>query len=391
MGRSRGGGDGCRSGCSFPSPPPSSSSSSSDFEFAVSLSPTSKRPLAWSSQQLCPADELFYKGQLLPLQLSPRITMVRALLLASSSSSASSDTTTTTTTTASRDSNGSTSSSFSAELCAADSSARPSSATDDDNSAARAAAAFYDSFEQPLPPHPPKRGPKYLSSFASRFSSVFLHRGGSKKDHHLADLHDIPLSSSSRSTNYSSSSSSTKEVIKKYVKKVKPLLYEKLSSLQQIRQQQQQQNQHQQNRNNKAFTFSIRKDKSAAKRASDDRGSDGISDGSGRRSKIIYMHSNSFSGNLKFPRKKSSAASCPSSMRSSPTHSGLLSIGGGVSGGFPDLNPALSSSSLSSASSSSMEELQSAIQGAIAHCKSSMIQAANFQKKSASAAVSNDD
>lgn len=386
MGRSRGGsGDGCRSGCSLPS---SSSSSSSDFEFAVSLSPTSRRPLALSSQQLCPADELFYKGQLLPLQLSPRITMVRALLLASSSSSASSDTTTATT--ASRDSNGSTSSSFSAELSAADSSARPSSATDDDNSAARAAAAaFYESFEQPLPPHPPKRGPKYLSSFASRFSSVFLHRGGSKKDHHLADLHDIPLSSSSsssRSANYSSSSSSsTKEVIKKYVKKVKPLLYEKLSSLQQIRQQQ---NQHdQQNRNKKSFTFSIRKDKSAAKRANGDRGSDGISDGSGRRSKIIYMHSNSFSGNLKFPRKKSSAASCPSSMRSSPTHSGLLSIGGGVSGGFPDLNRALSSS----ASSSSMEELQSAIQGAIAHCKSSMIQTANLQKKSASAAVRNDD
>uniref|UniRef100_A0A803N102 Uncharacterized protein n=1 Tax=Chenopodium quinoa TaxID=63459 RepID=A0A803N102_CHEQI len=68
-----------------------------------------------SSAALCPADELFYKGQLLPLHLSPRISMVRTLLLASSSTSSSSDTTTT----ASRDSsssNDSTSSSFAADL-----------------------------------------------------------------------------------------------------------------------------------------------------------------------------------------------------------------------------------------------------------------------------------
>nr|DAD35488.1 TPA_asm: hypothetical protein HUJ06_006128 [Nelumbo nucifera] len=85
-----------------------------------------------ASSNLCPADELFYKGQLLPLHLSPRLSMVRTLLLASSSSSCSNSTTT-----ASRDStygsNGS-SSSFSGDLVLfteCDSS-RPSSVTEED-------------------------------------------------------------------------------------------------------------------------------------------------------------------------------------------------------------------------------------------------------------------
>nr|DAD26452.1 TPA_asm: hypothetical protein HUJ06_027920 [Nelumbo nucifera] len=56
-----------------------------------------------ASSNLYPADELFYKGHLLPLHLSPRLSMVRTLLLASSSSSSCSDSTTT----ASRDSIGS--------------------------------------------------------------------------------------------------------------------------------------------------------------------------------------------------------------------------------------------------------------------------------------------
>lgn len=65
--------------------------------------------------------------------------------------------------------------------------------------------------------------------------------------------------------------------------------------------------------------------------------------------------SHSFSGNLRYPRMRSCVVSCPSSMRSSPTHSGVLRGGRGVYG-----------------SSSSMEELQSAIEGAITHCKRSM-------------------
>ncbi|KAF2284161.1 hypothetical protein GH714_019659 [Hevea brasiliensis] len=78
-----------RSSQTLPSSPSHSfsSSSSSEFEFTISLSPRK------SSTAICPADELFYKGQLLPLHLSPRISMVRTILLASSSTSSSSDTT----------------------------------------------------------------------------------------------------------------------------------------------------------------------------------------------------------------------------------------------------------------------------------------------------------
>ncbi|THU57888.1 hypothetical protein C4D60_Mb03t08320 [Musa balbisiana] len=250
---------------SFPSPYPSSSSSS-DFEFTVSLSPSSKRSCA----QLCPADELFYKGQLLPLHLSPRISMVRTLLASASASASSSSTDTTAT--ASRDSNGSSSSSsFSAAdlfLPECDSS-RHSSITEDE-------IRRFSTAKRP-------GGSKYLSSLATRFS-VFLHRGSKKLDPSSVSNSSVPAPPPpppplpTKRAN-SLSSSSAKEVIKK---------------------------------------------------------------------------------------KKPWAASCPSSMRSSPSHSGLLYIGGG---GFPEPPPALA------LSASSMEELQSAIQGAIAHCKSSMIQA----------------
>ncbi|XP_039135741.1 probable membrane-associated kinase regulator 1 [Dioscorea cayenensis subsp. rotundata] len=241
----------------------SSSSSDSDFEFTVSLSPTT------TYSTLCPADELFYKGQLLPLHLSPRISMVRTLLLSSTSSSSSTDSTTTTAT-ASRDST----SSSSSDLLLPDS-ARPSSATADED-------------PHPLPPPPPKRlltVSHYFSSLASRF----LHRSSSKR-------------------------STPKEVFKKYVKKVKPLFSKKSDDL----------------AARKTFSFS-------------------------------FSHSQSFSGNLRCPRRRTCAGSCPSSMRSSPSHSGLLYAGGT----FP--------APTNSSSSSSMEELQSAIQGAIAHCKSSLV------------------
>jgi hypothetical protein len=87
-----------------PSPSHSfSSSSSSDFEFTIFVSPRK------SSTTLCPADELFYKGQLLPLHLSPCLSMVRTPLASSSTSD----------TTASRNSTGSSNdshSSFNSDL-----------------------------------------------------------------------------------------------------------------------------------------------------------------------------------------------------------------------------------------------------------------------------------
>ncbi|OEL27090.1 hypothetical protein BAE44_0011890 [Dichanthelium oligosanthes] len=368
MGRSRGskqgaGGAGAADAKSFPSPA-SSSASSSEFEFTVTLSPASKQR---SAAQLCPADELFYKGQLLPLQLSPRISMVRTLLLSSASTSSASASDSTSTSNSSRDSNGSTSSSFSADCAAlllpdsAASSSRPSSATEDDrhlHHPLSAAASFAG-----LPPAK-RTGKQYLSSFATRFSSVF-HRGGAP------------------AAKKQPSKSLAKEVIKKYAKKVKPL-YEKLSQIPK--------NQNNVNVNGggisagannqpqqgfkKPFTFSIRK-----KRADDDHAIAAASAVDADVGGGKYAHSNSFSGNLRFPRQKRCAASCPSSMRSSPSHSGLLTFGGAGGVGFPDV-PAAAGAAVASgigvgpvslSTASSMEELQSAIEGAIAHCKNTMV------------------
>lgn len=341
---------------SFPSP--SSSSSSSDFEFTVSLSPSSRR----SSTNLCPADELFYKGQLLPLHLSPRISMVRTLLAASSTSSSSS---TDTTTTASRDSNSSSSSSSSSGvpsdlllLLPECDSSRPSSVTEED---AR--------FKIATSTATTKRN-KYFSSFANRFSSVFLNRGGSKKDlassgiDHL-DYHiptPPPPPPPAKRAN-----STARQVISKYVKKVKPL-YERFSP----KNQNQHINHHQNSQQKKkTFSFSIRRQRDITLSTTCTGTADTIKklheDVDGIYPSTTSHHSHSFSGNLRFPRRKRCAGSCPSSMRSSPTHSGLLRIAGGDNG--PPTPPALVSSS-----SSSMEELQSAIQGAIAHCKNTMIQ-----------------
>ncbi|MQL72394.1 hypothetical protein Taro_004760 [Colocasia esculenta] len=366
-----------RGGGAPPAYPPSpSSTSSSDFEFTVSLSPTSRRT---GAANLCPADELFYKGQLLPLHPSPRISMVRSLLLASSSSSSCSDTT------ASRDSSGSDStvSGFSTESLVLGGgecdSSRPSSVTEEEADTGRVV--------------------------------VVRHHGGGGGGHHGRHKYYSLASLANRKTAAktgaaTSSGSSAKEVFKKYVKKVKPLyekLDQKLSALQQHRSQQQQQKAAaRQELRKKTFSFSVRRgDKSAMERiimsasasrkerdqlAEEEeepgRGSDGGAP--------IYAHG-SFSGNLRYLRRRQSAdaaASCPSSMRSSPSHSGLLyprqrGTGGGAGGGraahFGDVSPAPAAALATSrfppsswSSSSSMEELQSAIQGAIAHCKSSM-------------------
>ncbi|KAJ6806177.1 putative membrane-associated kinase regulator 1 [Iris pallida] len=348
-----------RRGGSFPSP---SSSSSSDFEFTVSVSPSSRR----SCSRQCPADELFYKGQILPLHLSPRISMVRNLLLASSSSASTSSSDTATT--ASRDSNGSSSSSSSAAsaadllllLPAECDSSRPSSVTEEEE-ARRAVISS---------PAAAKRG-KYFSSLANRFSSVFLSRGGSKKDAATAaDLDALPTGGKRANT-------TAKQVIKKYVSKVKPL-YEKLSN------KNPNPNPNPNPKKKKAF-FSIRRERDNITLSSrnlmesmkklDEEEEDG---GASTRG-VFFPQSHSFSGNLRYPRRKRCAGSCPSSMGSSPAHSGLLRVNGGAAGGFPVDHPPLVPSS---SSSSSMQELQNAIQGAIAHCKSAMVQSDHPKKNS---------
>ncbi|KAF6995701.1 hypothetical protein CFC21_012156 [Triticum aestivum] len=358
MGRARAKDAGYGGVKSFPSPA-SSSASSSEFEFTVTQSPGSKQR---SAAQLCPADDLFYKGQLLPLHLSPRISMVRTLLLASASTSSASASDSTSTSNSSRDSNGSTSSSFSTDCAAlllpdsAPSSSRPSSAADDDRhpNLLQGTASYAG-----LPPAK-RTGKQYLSSFATRFSSVFLHRGAAP------------------AAKKPSNKSLAKEVIKKYAKKVKPL-YEKLSQIpkNQNNQPQPQPPAQQQQCFKKPFSFSIRK-----KRGDEDNAAASAAAAEAEASTGKYAHSNSFSGNLRFPRQKRCAASCPSSMRSSPNHSGMLSFGGAGGVGFPDVPAAAAAAmtssigmrpvSLSAASSSSMEELQSAIEGAIAHCKNTM-------------------
>ncbi|KAG2316619.1 hypothetical protein Bca4012_067480 [Brassica carinata] len=279
----------------------SPSSSSSEFEFNISISPRK------ASSSLCPADELFYKGQLLPLQLSPRLSLVRTLGSSSSSDYTSSSS-------AARDSTGSSSSTDSTSsfphlhtppLDCSDSS-RPSSVTDEED-------IFFKQTKK--------------SGFSlSRLSSVF------KKDPKTvsAAATAAPASSVKRM------SSTAKEVIRKYMKKVRPL-YDKLSQKQSI-------------------TVTALKTESSHKDSSNIGGT-------------ALRTESSFSGNLmKYTKRGRCAASCPSSLRSSPSHSGVL-----TRGGFPGQREGNCSSSNNSVSSS-MEELQSAIQGAIAHCKNSMSQ-----------------
>lgn len=309
-----------------------SSSSSSDFEFTISISPRK------SSAALCPADELFYKGQLLPLHLSPRISMVRTLLLSSPSTSSSS-TDTTVTNGGARDSTGSSAdsqSSFISDLAIfpdCDSS-RPSSVTEDDE------------FKRPHNPsssvnqqsHIKKS--KYFS--LSRFSSVFRKDSGKSRD---------PDSMSGSSVKRMSATA--REVIRKYLKKVKPL-YEKLS-------------QKQQQQKRTVMSSELAKTERSVKEAE-------VSWKTGRKETGggAGLLAHSFSGNLRYPRRKRCASSCPSSMRSSPSHSGVLSRSGWPASGGG--RAAGGGGAMYYGDTSSMEELQNAIQGAIAHCKNSLNQ-----------------
>ncbi|KZV39370.1 putative membrane-associated kinase regulator 1 [Dorcoceras hygrometricum] len=300
---------------------PTHSSSSSDFEFATSLSPHK------SAAALCPADELFYKGQLLPLQLSPRLSMVRTLLLSSPSTSSASDTTTT----ASRDSTASHSSdSSSTDLlyhhdC---DSSRPSSVADDEFKRLTTTTTIN---LNPFNFHT-RKSSKYFS--LSKFSSVF------RKEHK-----NPTTASSGGAAAVKRVSSSAKDVIRRYIRKVKPL-YEKLSH------KQQQQHQHQQRM----------PPPPSSKTRKDDKYHEATT-----RSNFPPQNI-SFSGNLVYPRRRSSISSCPSSIGSSPTH--------GRNGfGFSKMGRA--GSGMCHSDASSMEELQNAIQSAITHCKNSMLQNKN--------------
>ncbi|TMW86977.1 hypothetical protein EJD97_020618 [Solanum chilense] len=311
---------------------PTHSSSSSDFEFTIPLSPRSRK----ISPNICPADELFYRGQLLPLHQSPRLSMVRTLLLASSSTSSSSDTTTT----ASRDSTGSSGSSNDSQYSYSSTgdlvllpdgcdSSRPSSVTEEDEfkrlntgSVKKACGTTN----------------KYLNFSLARFSSVF------RKESNKSNRNDSEAISGTLPAQTSSvrrMSTSAREVIRKYLKKVKPL-YEKLS----------------QKPSEKIIVSTICKSR------------ENICSMIKENTQNATI-SHSFSGNLRYPRRRSYVSSCPSSMRSSPSHSGILSRSGYNT---PTTTTNKIMTGGNSSDSSTMEELQNAIQGAIAHCKNSMLQ-----------------
>ncbi|XP_031474828.1 probable membrane-associated kinase regulator 1 [Nymphaea colorata] len=325
-----------------------SSSTSQDFEFTVSLSPVVKK----TSPSLCPADDLFFKGQLLPLHLPPRLHAIQTLITPSNAAAPpppSPPTTKTTTTRSFSRSSGSNfpippppalthsaaveSSGWSSEATSSrdsnssscDSSRRPSSATTDDDDPShptthkkfRHFARFPHKKQPPLPPisAPPLPLPPPPAAAAQQ------------KPQPKATLSSIFITKSKKM------SKSAKQVFQKYLNKMKPL-YDKISH----------------HRIEDRFV----------------KGRDSCSSGISYHSvgsHSFHGHTHSFSGNLRSSKRKGRggghayAGSCPSSMRSSPSHSGVLSYG------------EFSSYSMDS---SSMQELHSAIQGAIAHCKSSV-------------------
>lgn len=201
---------------------------------------------------------------------------------------------------------------------------------------------------------------KYFS--LSRFSSVF------KKENKSRENDNVPGSSVKRI------SVTAKEVIRKYFKKVKPL-YEKLS-------QKQQQKMGGQVHSilptstaiNTTVTLSTKLERSMKDI------DDVISSKDARKESTATtgVFSHSFSGNLRYPRRRGCVSSCPSSMRSSPSHSGVLCktgfMGGSAAGPTSRIAASAGGGIMCSGDASSMEELQSAIQGAIAHCKNSMMQ-----------------
>ncbi|CAA0839860.1 Probable membrane-associated kinase regulator 1 [Striga hermonthica] len=298
-----------------PSPTHSlSSSSSSDFEFTVSTSPRK------SSAALCLADELFYKGQLLPLHLPHRLSMLRSLLLSSSSSSSDSAAT------SSRDSLSSSDSSSAAATDLLSDSSRPS--IDEPRSPAPTGGSLSLNRHQ-------RKSSKHFS--LPKFASVFRRE----------TTKTTPPPPAAKRT-----SAGAKDVIHKYLKKVKPLL-ERLSGKQQ----------QQPKMSTRPVDGAV-----CLKKASDPEltAAVGPNHPFGKNLGIDFF-SESFSGNTRFAgRRRRCISSCPSSIMSSPRR--------GDSGfGYVDRVG-------SGWDASSMEELQTAIQGAIAHCKNSMLNSDNNNK-----------
>lgn len=161
-----------------------SSSSSSDFEFTISISPRK------SSIALCPADELFCNGHLLPLH-SRRNSLVPTLLPSSSTSSSADSAATT----ASRDSTGS-SSTDSSRSSSQNDPTRPTSDATDLNTGIR------------------HRHDKKCKQFSfSRFSSVFRKEPKS--------VNNVSTGGSdSKPPRVKGIGSTAKQVIKKYFRKV---------------------------------------------------------------------------------------------------------------------------------------------------------------------------
>ncbi|KAJ6903443.1 hypothetical protein NC651_020817 [Populus alba x Populus x berolinensis] len=98
---------------------------------------------------------------------------------------------------------------------------------------------------------------------------------------------------------------------------------------------------------------------------------DDVSSKDARKGSSTGVFSHSFSGNLR-PRRRSCASSCPSPMRSSPSHSGVLCKMLWVQ--LVQQVGLLQVVSCTMEDTLSVEELQSAVEGAVDHCKNSMIQ-----------------
>lgn len=328
-----------------------------EFEFRISVS----RPPGISNaiDLISPADELFYKGQLLPLHLPPRIQMVQNLVDSESGAAADS---------VNSESFWSKDSSNSDSSCSTSSSSssnsRDSSGSSQDSECCDSRGSLINAKERTQFPSWRKSAARLKGSLLNlkKSSKVGMDEkqsrdekqsnAGSQRCKMSDQLPPLSVLSrnSSRGTNsdrvqkksYHSLSfsdrfssmdkdrekgagnynRSAKEVFQKYFKMIKPL-YEKRFQKNESRMDE-----------CKESTFkSVAAEKPRP------------SQSSGR----LF-----FSGNLKMGRRGSGGGSCPSSMRSSPNHSGVLV-------GMKVVSP----------SGSTMEELQNAIQGAIAHCKKS--------------------
>ncbi|KAH8500369.1 hypothetical protein H0E87_015579 [Populus deltoides] len=130
-----------------------------------------------------------------------------------------------------------------------------------------------------------------------------------KKENNNREYDNVTGSSMKRT------SATGKEVIRKYFKKVKPL-YEKLSQKQQQKMGGHVHSIPPTSTANNAVSLSLKSDRSM-------KDIDDVSSKDGRKGSSTGVFSHSFSGNLRL-RRRSCASSCPSPMRSSPSHSCVL-------------------------------------------------------------------